>query len=396
MKRWEITLQKSNPQNRLNEDAFKGHLKIFKTALAPKHELKVKAGKVEEESIAGGGYEYKVVLSATKEKYRSDQAAENVWSRSKVRLLNAARRYGWTEDLSAVPAISSATAVRSPVKQDFSFDIPELNEHVMQTVFGRIYEREPHIRTIYSALQTAHRTKFEKRRHVLMYGQPAAAKSEIFTAFQGWLNSGEATHVLSLDATTTTKAGLERLLLEKSQDGLLEPILYLEEIEKHDIKTLLSLLGVMDSRGTIQRTNARVGNISAECKIVIWATCNDASKLRNFEGSALWSRFNKRLYCARPGEEIMLKILHREASEMGIKPPSLVYESILRFGFDELLTNDPREFIALLDGWEDIDAYLEDQKEILNKKNEEEERLKQLRKDEHEILEAMKIVEKQS
>lgn len=315
------------------------------------------------------GLQYVLKVVAVRRPYNDENVANRYYEAAATKATKLAARLGWrTVDLTpqgemVVKSIAAPQVV--VVKQNLEFGLPPLTPEVFETIFGRIYEREPHIRTIYKSAVTAVRTHFEKRRHVLAYGLPAGAKSEIFSAFMRWFNT-DAERVLALDATTTTKAGLELLLIEKAETGDLPPFLYLEEIEKHDITSLLSLLQVMDHRGKISRTNARQGNISASAKLCIWATCNDFEKLRKYEGGALYSRFNLRLWSPRPSPDLMRKILEREATEMGANKGCI--GKILKFGYDEMKTNDPREFIALLDGWEDIDEYLQDQREMLASK----------------------------
>jgi MoxR-like ATPase len=71
----------------------------------------------------------------------------------------------------------------------------------------------------------------------------------------------------------------------------------IEEIEKvTSPENINCLLQVMDTRGAIQRTNARDGDVYAECKVVVWATCNDSEYLRTFADGAIWSRGS---VCAR-------------------------------------------------------------------------------------------------
>jgi hypothetical protein len=235
------------------------------------------------------------------------------------------------------------------VQQNLNVELPSLTRENMIAFFGRLYRRENHIRIIHAANLTAAMTRFEKRRHCLAWGPPGTAKTQMFDAFVQLYGPDK---VLHLDATTTTKAGLENLILRKASDGLLPPFLYLEEIEKYDLNMLHCLHAIMDERGRIQRTNARIGNVAAEAKMVVWATCNSLGKLKQFEGGAILSRFSnrKQLYCPRPDEDLMRLILAREVEEMG--GDEFWVEPVVRFVFDEMKTNDPREAVSLLDGRE--------------------------------------------
>lgn len=273
----------------------------------------------------------------------------------------AARTHGWRiigegEEAAAIRndgvnplLIESANQRAISVQQNLDVKLPELTADAMQAFFGRLYRRENHINIVHRANVTAAMTKFDKRRHCLAWGPPGCAKTEMFDAFVQFYGPDK---VLHLDATTTTKAGLESLILRKAQEGTLPPFLYLEEIEKYDLTSLHCLHAIMDQRGRIQRTNARIGSVVAEAKIVVWATCNSLKKLQNFEGGAILSRFSnrKQLYCPRPDEQLMRMILSREVDEMGGDEAWI--EPVVRFIFDEMKTNDPREAVGLLDGRE--------------------------------------------
>ena len=235
-------------------------------------------------------------------------------------------------------------------------DLPPLTDEVMQKYFGRIYDREAHIRIIYDNLKTAVKTDFKVRHHILLKGPPACAKTELFLAFIDWLGDDL---IEAIDASTMTKAGLERMLLEKAQNDELKPILVFEEIEKCHPDNLSCLIQVMDARGKIQRLNAntvRDGNGTADCKIIVWATCNDEAELMKFHSGAIHSRFGIQPECERPDRTLMERILRREVGEISGKdewvPP------VLEFCYDELSKlpkfkdkfNDPRFARSLLAG----------------------------------------------
>lgn len=185
-------------------------------------------------------------------------------------------------------------------------------------------------------------------------------KTEILLAYEQWL--GEE-WILSLDATTLSKAGLEKLLIKASQEKRLAPIVKIEEIEKvTEPKSLNSLLQGMDTRARIQRTNARDGDLFAEFKSLVWATCNDSNLLRKFADGALWSRFSMRPTCKRPNQDTMKKILMRVCRDVsdagGIAGDERHVNVVLEFMWGPLKEmneykadyNDPRLGRALLSG----------------------------------------------
>lgn len=366
---YDLTLERIS-QNRLNPQKIREQLVYIRDAVSRNKSRRFKGilAKAVPEPVAfsqagQGSYRYTTKLrvrneSGTTNKDRLKQQLEEV---TRV-VAAAARSSGWR----IVSEDEQAAAVRNEgvnpntlaAKQEHlanvihtidNVQLPELTADAMESFFGRIYQRSNHINIIHRANVTAAMTRFEKRRHSLLWGPPSCAKTELFDCFVSFYGPE---NVLHLDVTTTTKAGLESLILKKALEGKLPPFLYLEEIEKYDLTTLHCLHAIMDQRGRIQRTNARVGNMIAEAKTVVWATCNSLKKLREFEGGAILSRFSnrKQLYSPRPDEELMRRILLREVTEMGGEEAWV--DPVVRFVFDEMRTNDPREAVALLDGRE--------------------------------------------
>lgn len=318
--------------------------------------------------------QYTAVISIMKERYIDEKAVQRKFARTKMVIERAARRKGWSllgeealvpgrngeyvtvngaGESVGDPAPRMAKPV-SPFLQDV--ELPPLTDEVMRKYFSRIYDRESHIRIVHDNLKVALKTKFKTRHHILLKGPPACAKTELFLAFIDWLGDGL---IESIDASTMTKAGLERLLLEKADSGTLKPILLLEEIEKCHPDNVSALIQVMDARGKIQRVNAhtvRDGDGVADCKIVVWSTCNDEEELRKAHRGAIWSRFGNKLDCQRPDRALMNKILHREVQEIGGKVEWVPL--VLTFCFDELSKlekfrdqyDDPRFARALLVG----------------------------------------------
>jgi hypothetical protein len=225
------------------------------------------------------------------------------------------------------------------------FRLPELTAEA----FDGIYERDAHIRLIHDSMLTYVSTTGQKASHILLYGDPGSAKRSLFQRFKElYEKDGDVERVVFIDTHTMTKAGLEDWLLQRAADKSLPEVLVLEELEKQDARILLPLISVMAS-GCIRKTNARVGRKVQETKVAVWGTCNNENLLRRFHDGALWSRFTHKLRCVRPSRELLREILLREVAERPDGNPAWADEA-LRFGWDVLKTNDPREIIGLLDG----------------------------------------------
>src|SRR5204863_1375182 len=125
------------------------------------------------------------------------------------------------------------------------------------------------IRLLLDTLGAAHTSDFLVRNHCLLWGRPACGKTEILLAVERMLGP-EA--VVKLDATMTSKAGAENLLLELEA---VPPVLLIEELEKCDAGNLPWLLGVLDQRGEVIKTNARIGTVRKEARCLCLATVND-------------------------------------------------------------------------------------------------------------------------
>lgn len=148
---------------------------------------------------------------------------------------------------------------------------------------------------------------------------------------------------LWFDATSMTKAGVIELVMESDT---VPGVLFIEEIEKCPENDLRWLLGVMDVRGQIRRTNYRVGNQAKNVRMTVIATANDINLLRTVMAGALYSRFQNKIYCAPPDREIMKQILLREVTE--IKGDVNWIEPTLKFAVDKWCMDDPRDIITIL------------------------------------------------
>ena len=93
--------------------------------------------------------------------------------------------------------------------------------------FRGVYGRGAHIRVCLSAVWSFVESGGERANHVLLYGLPACAKTQILLGLERIFGPGS---VLRLDSTSTTRAGLERLIFEKLRQ--VPPLIFMEEIEK--------------------------------------------------------------------------------------------------------------------------------------------------------------------
>lgn len=339
--------------------------------------------------------QYTAVITVSKERYTDEAAVRRRFAKTRVVMERAAKKKGWAiiADEKLIPGtngtyqttngagepigdpaprlISVLAEQQKALKEEKKKksispfltgekELPSLTDEAVERHFSRIYDRESHIRVVYDNLKTAIRTRFKTRHHILLKGPPACAKTELFLSFVDWIGSDL---IEEIDASTMTKAGLERLLLEKAESGTLKPILLMEEIEKCHPDNINCLIQVMDARGRIQRVNAhtvRDGGGVADCKIVVWATCNDEKELEKAHKGAIWSRFSNKLDCERPDRDLMKRILYREVDEIDGKEEWI--DPVLSFCFDELSSlpkfkrdyDDPRFARALLAGGDRI------------------------------------------
>lgn len=211
--------------------------------------------------------------------------------------------------------------------------------------FNRLFGRDAQIRRVLAALSLAKVTEYRKRPHMLFCGDPGGGKTEMTRCMQNMLGK-ENEAWLRYDAPAMTKAGALEDLMSSSK---VPPILFLEEIEKVETDHALRwLLGLMDERGTIQRTNYRVGNQAKNVRMVVVATCNDVSLLKKVMYGALYSRFKGNVInFPYPDHETMRAILSRELKDVPHSNPKWIDEA-MSFGYEELGIRDPREVIAIM------------------------------------------------
>lgn len=212
-------------------------------------------------------------------------------------------------------------------------DSIEGNEH-----FAHIYARDAQINIVHSAIRAFIDSDYENRFHAVLFGPPACGKTEVLRSFARALGP-EA--VLNFDATSTTKAGAEKIILETEN---IPPILMVEEIEKTDENSLRWLLGLLDHRAEIRKITFRQVS-QRNVKLLCLATVNDMDLFKRVMDGALASRFAHKVYCPRPDREVLTRILLREikshnGDEKWIEPA-------LDFVLDFEQSTDPRRVIAV-------------------------------------------------
>lgn len=215
--------------------------------------------------------------------------------------------------------------------------------------FEHIYKREAQINVVLSALQAAIDTKFDNRFHCCLHGEPACGKTSILLAMADMLGK-EGEDYIKFDATSSTEAGVSKILLDAAH---IPPVMIIEEIEKANEKSLRWLLGVLDQRGEIRRTNYRIGNQVKTVNMLCFATVNDIKLFRSIMSGALSSRFSHMIHCPLPNKKIIAKILRREVESCGgnlkwIRPT-------IEYCVDKRGWNDPRKIIPVcLCGGDDL------------------------------------------
>ena len=248
------------------------------------------------------------------------------------------------EGFESVAADAKIAAVKAATTKELADTPKKLGEISLDVGnhYDRIYGRNPHINRVVDALRLAKQTDWLKRTHSLLDGPPGCGKTEIMKSTAAMIGE-EGKSWLWFDATSMTKAGVIELVMESDT---VPGVLFIEEIEKCPENDLRWLLGVMDVRGQIRRTNYRVGNQAKNVRMVVIATANDINLLRTVMAGALYSRFQNKIYCAPPDRKIMEQILLREVKEIKGNPKWI--EPALDFAVDKWGMDDPRDIITIL------------------------------------------------
>jgi len=220
--------------------------------------------------------------------------------------------------------------------------IGKVNLNFPPTAFDRIFGREAQIRRLVDAISIGHDTNWMKRKHTLLSGPPGCGKTDLMLTIARQLGEEGKAYVW-YDATSTTKAGaIEQMM----NSPVVPPILFVEEIEKTAEGSLRWLLGVMDDRGEIRRTNYRVGNQVKAARLTVIATANDVELLRKMDSGSVYSRFANRIHCPPPDRGTLEKILTREVCEINGNP--VWVNETLAFAYDQLCIRDVREILNVL------------------------------------------------
>lgn len=207
--------------------------------------------------------------------------------------------------------------------------------------FDHIFDREDQIKIVLSAVETAIQSNFDYRFHCVLYGEPACGKTEILDSLARMLGE-EGDAYIKLDATSTTKAGVEKMLLDTNSK--IPNILIVEELEKANEDNFRWMLGLLDSRSEIRKTTA-TDSLSRKLKMLCLATVNNLDLFKKRMAGALYSRFSNKIYCPRPTKEVLRKILLREVEKFKGNPDWI--DPAIDFCTNKLKINDPREIIPI-------------------------------------------------
>jgi hypothetical protein len=186
--------------------------------------------------------------------------------------------------------------------------------------WANLYGVNPQIRVILSNIKRAHETNGDSRNHAVLFGHAGCGKTTTMFCIEKMFGSGA---VLKLDATSTTKAGIEKLFFSDLSE--IPPLVFMEEAEKADPEALKIWLGALDDRGEIRKVNFRVNQLRA-IKVLFICTVNNKAlfdKMMGSDGSeagALSSRCVTQVYYPRPTELILQQILEKEIKEKGGNP----------------------------------------------------------------------------
>jgi len=217
---------------------------------------------------------------------------------------------------------------------DIDFSDENIKEHT-----GHIFDRDDQIFIAASAMRSAFSTEMRVRHHCVLYGDPGCGKSAIVEGLASTIGEEEAAFI-KFDATSMTSAGA----IKKLMDDNSPPVLIIEEIEKTSVENLRWLLGVLDNRGELRKTNFR-GHNRKSCKMFCIATVNDMKLFKSVMYGALASRFAHEIFCPRPDRKVMEQILKREVA--GIEGDVKWVEPTLQLCYDQWKINDPRKVIPV-------------------------------------------------
>lgn len=205
--------------------------------------------------------------------------------------------------------------------------------------FDHLYNLESQITILLSSLQAAADSDMVNRFHALLWGEPGGGKTEILLSTARLLRH-LGINFITLDATSTTEAGMRKSLLD--EDAIPPEIIIIEEVEKVvSDNSLRWLLGIMDDRATIQQANYRK-TASRKVPALVLATANDYEQLRKMMAGALLSRFSSEIFCPRADRATLARILERDVKKLANGRLEWI-EPTLTFCHDEQRITDPRK-----------------------------------------------------
>jgi len=204
--------------------------------------------------------------------------------------------------------------------------------------FANIYGREAQIKLVEAAIETAIQSNFQQRNNCVLYGPTGCGKTSILEGYLKKLGGGDL--VMRMDATSLTQAGAEEEILNLAK---VPRFLLLEEAEKTHPDNLRWLIPVLDHRGELVKTNARV-NVRKEAKLLCIATVNNMNLFKSLLAGAVASRFTQKIYCPPPNRQILEQILKDKLVPLQGKmewiKPTLDY-------CEKWAITDPRDVISI-------------------------------------------------
>jgi SpoVK/Ycf46/Vps4 family AAA+-type ATPase len=199
--------------------------------------------------------------------------------------------------------------------------------------FEKLYGLDGQIRMILTTVYQAIRTHGRAKSHIVLYGSPGCGKTTITEIIEKLVTPNA---VLKIDATKTTRAGLENLVFNELE--VFPPIVLLEEAEKSNPDDLAIWLGVCDHRNEIRKVTSR-GAMRREVNSLLICTVNDIDKFNKLNAGALSSRCATKVYFPNPSEDTLRKILIDYAQDNTIENPAI--EQVLKLA-QALKQTDPR------------------------------------------------------
>lgn len=211
--------------------------------------------------------------------------------------------------------------------------------------FKHLFGLDEQINMVCSAIEAAKATDFTRRFHTVLHGPPGCGKTQTLLAVCQMVagkHSGEGEAYVKLDAPSTTQAGAEQLFLKAPT---IPAVVVVEEIEKVPEVALRWLLSVLDARGEVRKTNARIGSVARRVHSVVLATVNDKKLFDSVLSGALSSRFPNEVHYPRPSKAIQRQILKRELASMKGDPRWI--DPVLDYCAENFI-DDPRKAIMIL------------------------------------------------